>query len=79
MGRRRAGGPAPRAGDRELLSRIAKASGGDARVALTALEAAVEATEPDKKGTRVVKEETVVEALGRAQYDALQVSATRRL
>jgi putative ATPase len=52
----------------ELLSRIAKAAGGDARVALTALEAAVEATEPDKKGGRVVKEETVVEALGRARY-----------
>ncbi|HEY0170180.1 MAG TPA: replication-associated recombination protein A [Pyrinomonadaceae bacterium] len=52
----------------ELLSRIAKASGGDARVALTALEAAVEATEPDKKGVRRVTEETVVEALGRARY-----------
>ena len=52
----------------ELLSRIAKAAGGDARVALTALEAAVEATEPDKKGARKVNEETVVEALGRARY-----------
>ncbi|HEX8118410.1 MAG TPA: replication-associated recombination protein A, partial [Pyrinomonadaceae bacterium] len=52
----------------DLLSRISKASGGDARVALTALEAAVEATEPDKKGARTVKEETVVEALGRARY-----------
>src|ERR671926_731034 len=52
----------------ELLARIAKAAGGDARVALTALEAAVEATEPDKKGARAVKEETVVEALGRARY-----------
>src|SRR5829696_6222122 len=52
----------------ELLSRIAKAAGGDARVALTALEAAVEATEPDKRGARVVKEETVVEALGRARF-----------
>ncbi|HWS86630.1 MAG TPA: replication-associated recombination protein A [Pyrinomonadaceae bacterium] len=52
----------------ELLSRIAKAAGGDARVALTALESAVEATEPDKKGARAVKEETVVEALGRARY-----------
>jgi putative ATPase len=52
----------------ELLSRIAHAAGGDARVALTALEAAVEATEPDKKGARLVKEETVVEALGRARY-----------
>ncbi|MCA1618352.1 MAG: replication-associated recombination protein A [Acidobacteria bacterium] len=51
-----------------LLSRIAKAAGGDARVALTALEAAVEATEPDEKGARRVTEETVVEALGRARY-----------
>src|ERR671921_2251665 len=38
----------------ELLGRIAHASGGDARVALTALESAVEATEPDKKGVRLV-------------------------
>jgi putative ATPase len=52
----------------ELLSRIAHAAGGDARVALTALEAAVEATEPDRKGARRVSEETVVEALGRARY-----------
>jgi putative ATPase len=52
----------------ELLSRIAHAAGGDARVALTALEAAVEATEPDKQGGRLVSEETVVEALGRARY-----------
>src|ERR1051326_279544 len=52
----------------ELLARIAHAAGGDARVALTALEAAVEATEPDKKGARRVTEETVVEALGRARY-----------
>jgi putative ATPase len=52
----------------ELLARIAHAAGGDARVALTAMEAAVEATEPDKKGARRVTEETVVEALGRARY-----------
>jgi len=52
----------------ELLSRIAHASAGDARVALTALEAAVEATEPDGEGARRVTEETVVEALGRARY-----------
>src|ERR687890_824827 len=52
----------------ELLARIAKAAGGDARVALTALDSAVEATEPDKKGARRVTEETVVEALGRARY-----------
>ena len=41
----------------ELLARVAHGSGGDARVALTALEAAVEATEPDKKGARRVGEE----------------------
>jgi putative ATPase len=52
----------------ELLSRVAKAAGGDARVALTALESAVEATEADKKGARKVTEETVIEALGRARY-----------
>ncbi|HLM55345.1 MAG TPA: replication-associated recombination protein A [Pyrinomonadaceae bacterium] len=52
----------------ELLARIAHAAAGDARVALTALEAAVESTGPDKKGARKVTEETVVEALGRARY-----------
>src|SRR5579885_985770 len=52
----------------ELLARIAHASGGDARVALTALEAAVEATEPDRQGVRHVSEDAVVEALGRARY-----------
>lgn len=54
--------------DHELLARIAQASGGDARVALTALEASVEATAPDEEGFRRVSEETVVEALGRARY-----------
>ncbi|HEX3558425.1 MAG TPA: replication-associated recombination protein A [Pyrinomonadaceae bacterium] len=57
----------PRVSD-ELLSRIARASGGDARVALTALEAAVEATTPDREGVRHVGEEIIVEALGRARY-----------
>jgi putative ATPase len=52
----------------ELLARVAHGAGGDARVALTALEAAVEATEPDEKGARRVGEEQVVEALGRARY-----------
>ncbi|HYE14588.1 MAG TPA: replication-associated recombination protein A, partial [Pyrinomonadaceae bacterium] len=52
----------------ELLARMARAAGGDARVALTSLEAAVEATEPGKGGERVVTEETVAEALGRARY-----------
>ncbi len=52
----------------EVLARLAHAAGGDARVALAALEAAVEATEPDDTGTRRVANETVVEALGRARY-----------
>lgn len=51
-----------------LLRRIAHAAGGDARVALTALDAAVESTAPDEDGVRIVTEETVIEALGRAHY-----------
>ena len=52
----------------ELLQRMAHSSGGDARVALTALEAAVESTPPDEKGVRAVSEQTIIEALGRAHY-----------
>ncbi|HKY42043.1 MAG TPA: replication-associated recombination protein A [Pyrinomonadaceae bacterium] len=52
----------------ELLRRIAHSSGGDARVALTALEAAVESTPPDANGVRSITEQTVIEALGRAHY-----------
>ena len=52
----------------DLLSRIAHSSGGDARVALTALDAAVESTTPDQSGARTVTEQTVIEALGRAHY-----------
>ena len=52
----------------ELLRRIAHSSSGDARVALTALEAAVESTSPDAKGVRSITEQTVIEALGRAHY-----------
>src|SRR6185369_10898956 len=52
----------------ELLTRLAHAAAGDARVALTALEAAVESTDADKNGTRVVTEQTIIEALGRAHY-----------
>src|SRR6185436_4146446 len=37
-------------------------------VALTALDAAVEATPPDQTGARSVSEQTVIEALGRAHY-----------
>jgi putative ATPase len=52
----------------QLLERIAHSAGGDARVALTALDAAVESTAPDADGVRTVNEQTVIEALGRAHY-----------
>ena len=52
----------------QLLGRIAHSAGGDARVALTALDAAVESTAADESGVRTVTEETVIEALGRAHY-----------
>src|SRR5215510_11767884 len=52
----------------QLLERIAHSASGDARVALTALDAAVESTTPDAKGVRSVTEQTVIEALGRARY-----------
>ncbi|MFO0959645.1 MAG: replication-associated recombination protein A [Isosphaeraceae bacterium] len=50
------------------LDRLADASGGDARVALTALETAVEATSPDPYGYRSVPWERIAEALGRARF-----------
>ena len=52
----------------QLLERVAHSSGGDARVALTALELAVEATTPNQQGLRVITQETIIEALGRAHY-----------
>ncbi|HEV2761968.1 MAG TPA: replication-associated recombination protein A, partial [Pyrinomonadaceae bacterium] len=52
----------------EALQRLARASGGDARVALSALETAVESTQADDKGVRRVSEETIAEAVGRARY-----------
>ena len=52
----------------ELLNRIAHSASGDARVALTALDAAVESTTPDATGVRTVNEQTIIEALGRAHY-----------
>ncbi len=52
----------------QLLERIAHSANGDARVALTALDAAVESTSPDEHGIRSVSEQTVIEALGRAHY-----------
>ncbi|HEX8898671.1 MAG TPA: replication-associated recombination protein A [Chthoniobacterales bacterium] len=51
----------------ELISRLAHMSGGDARVALAALEAAVAATETDG-GVRIVTEDTLTDAFGRAQF-----------
>ncbi|MDX2035841.1 MAG: replication-associated recombination protein A [Isosphaeraceae bacterium] len=52
----------------ECLSRLVGASGGDARVALTALESAVLAVGPDEMGERIVDEATLIESLGRARY-----------
>jgi putative ATPase len=52
----------------EMLARLAHSAAGDARVALAALEAAVESTAQDESGVRKVTLETIVEALGRAHY-----------
>ena len=52
----------------ELLQRIAHSAGGDARVALAALEAAVESTPLSTNGRRSITNETIIEALGRAHY-----------
>ncbi len=52
----------------ESLRHLAKAASGDARVALTALEAATLATESDELGVRHIMSETLVEAIGRARF-----------
>src|SRR3954469_10992882 len=52
----------------DAVTRLAHSAHGDARVALAALEAAVESTEPSAEGARHVTLETIVEALGRAHY-----------
>ena len=52
----------------ELIARLAHLSGGDARVALAAIDAAVAATKPDERGVRTPDTETLIEALGRAQF-----------
>jgi putative ATPase len=52
----------------ELIRRIAHSAGGDARVALAALEAAVQSTPAAEKGERHITYEIVIEALGRAHY-----------
>jgi len=51
-----------------VLERVASSAGGDARVALAAIEAAAESTLPDKSGARILTDETMIEALGRARY-----------
>jgi putative ATPase len=52
----------------QLLDRLANSAAGDARVALAALDAAVESTAPDDSGARQIADETIVEALGRAHF-----------
>ena len=52
----------------ELVQRLGHLSGGDARVALAALEAAVNSTKADQNGDRVITTETLIEALGRTQF-----------
>jgi putative ATPase len=52
----------------ETLCRLAAASGGDARVALTALESAALATVPGPDGTRTIDSDILVEALGHARF-----------
>jgi putative ATPase len=52
----------------QLITRLAHSSSGDARMALAALEAAVSATEPNEQGARSITSETLIDALGRAQF-----------
>ncbi len=52
----------------DALSRLAKVAGGDARVALTALETAVLSSNPDENGLRSVTWEAITEALGRSRF-----------
>jgi putative ATPase len=52
----------------ELIKRLAHSVAGDARMALATLEAAALATPEDERGTRPITGETLVEALGRAQF-----------
>jgi putative ATPase len=52
----------------ELIARLAHSSSGDARMALAALEAAIGATQPNELGVRSITGDTLIEALGRAQF-----------
>src|SRR5437016_11807233 len=53
----------------QLISRLAHSAGGDARMALAALDAAVAATAPNEHGVRVISDDSLSEALGRAPFD----------
>ena len=53
---------------KDLLARLSHLSGGDARVALATLEAAVQSTKPQESGVRVITDETLLESLGRTQF-----------
>src|SRR5438309_7844431 len=53
---------------KELIRRLAHLAGGDARVALAALEAAAESTVPNSRGARLITNDTMIEALGRTQF-----------
>ncbi|MGH9914676.1 MAG: replication-associated recombination protein A, partial [Pyrinomonadaceae bacterium] len=52
----------------EQLKRLARLAGGDARVALATLEAAVNVTNPDGDDIRRIEDETIIEAMGREHY-----------
>src|SRR5882672_3398432 len=52
----------------QLIKRLAHSSGGDARMALAALEATVGSTQPNELGVRSITGDTLIEALGRAQF-----------
>jgi putative ATPase len=52
----------------ELLSHLARSSEGDARVALSALEAATHLVTPDHDGIRRIDKDALIEALGRARF-----------
>src|SRR5262245_10538770 len=52
----------------EDVTRLARVAAGDARVALSTLEAAVMAAEPDAAGNRPVSWALLSESLGRARY-----------
>jgi putative ATPase len=54
--------------EQEELDRLVSASAGDARVALTALESAIQATVPGSDGIRHVNGAMLVESLGRARF-----------